>query len=158
MNQYYLTILILVAAVALMMFFGRQRRTDLKKPLELTPKVKKRIVEASVNVGVDDTARHYELSPRTVRRLRVFAGVEPKTCASCENFNVKKGQEAIASNQNMLKVTQAISPAVYTGDVTNDQSWSEFGACSARAGSIIGPNDWCGKPSHVEQWGGDKWA
>lgn len=157
-TQYIVTISVMLVTLVLLVVLPKLLPKGPKNPTELTPRLKKRIVQASQNVGVEDTAKFYELSPRTVRRLRVFAGVERKSCGTCEHFDLKKGALAIQSNSIIKAVTDNLTPAQYGVDKMNSQSWADFGGCMVRPGVLMGSTDWCGTDVHAEKMKGDLWA
>jgi hypothetical protein len=142
------TALAVVIAILLSSFAIFMRR-------RLSPEAQ--ILAFSSRFSVGDAAKKFEVSEKTVRRLRVLAGLEAKTCATCDHFDIPKGQEAIRNDGNIARVTQALTPGAISRDPTNGQSWSEFGACHKRVGLVLGSSDWCGK-FKVPDEQGDTWA
>lgn len=119
----------------------------------------RRVVRFSTRYGVEAAAQKFELPVKAVRRLRVVAGAELKTCGTCEHFNLSKGQEAISAHHVVSQVTRALQPATVSKDPMNTQSWSDFGACMARPGIVMGGTDWCGNAVHATRYtDGDKWS
>lgn len=118
------------------------------------------VLSFAAKYSVADAAKRFDLSLKTVKRLRVLSGAEPKTCGSCEHFDVSKGQTMLANHNVMAAVARALSPGQITQDPELAQTWADIGACLMRPGTGIGSGDWCGNAVHEGKLkpAGDLWS
>jgi hypothetical protein len=142
-----------VVGAIIMLLRGGKAASNSNVPLEAD------VLAFASTYSVADAAKRFDLSLKTVKRLRVFANQEPKSCASCAHFDLAEGQKSINSHGVMARVTNALTPnQLSKGETILRQNWSEFGVCLARPGLGIGSSDWCGKWPDAAEKGGDLWA